>query len=76
MAIDAIEGEQKLGYMAARQEQLWRLLEMQPTPESRTKAGEIALDIESTSNDPDSKPGASSGWGRLIPKRIIDQIVR
>ena len=29
MAIDAIEGEQKLSYMASRREQLWRLLQME-----------------------------------------------
>ena len=29
MAIDAIEGEQKLGYMGSRREQLWRLLQME-----------------------------------------------
>ena len=29
MAIDAIEGEQKLGYMASRREELWRLLQME-----------------------------------------------
>ena len=52
MAIDAIEGEQKLGYMAARQEQLWRLLEIQPTPSSIT--GEIAVENQPTSNDEDS----------------------
>ncbi len=46
MAIDAIEGEQKLGYMASRREQLWRLLQMEtaeigfsgsPTSETKTQ---------------------------------------
>ncbi|NJM90510.1 MAG: ATP-binding protein [Hydrococcus sp. RU_2_2] len=31
MAIDAVEGEQKLSYMASRHEHLWRLLQMETT---------------------------------------------
>ena len=38
MAIDAIEGEQKLGYMASRREQLWRLLQMETAQPSMTVA--------------------------------------
>lgn len=38
MAIDAISGEQKLGYMASRQEQLWRLLQMETAQPSMTVA--------------------------------------
>ncbi len=50
MAIDAIEGEQKLGYMASRKEQLWRLLKMEKVDSSFTKA-ETAKSVVPTSKD-------------------------
>ncbi len=50
MAIDAIEGEQKLGYMASRREQLWRLLQME-TAESSINFPEIASTVAPTSNE-------------------------
>lgn len=41
MAIDAVEGEQKLSYMASRHEHLWRLLQMETTaPPSATSVAE------------------------------------
>ncbi len=54
MAIDAIEGEQKLGYMASRREQLWRLLQMETT-QSSMSSPEIASTIAPTSDETPSK---------------------
>ncbi len=50
MAIDAIEGEQKLGYMASRREQLWRLLQME-TAESSLTSPKIASPVAPTSDE-------------------------
>jgi hypothetical protein len=47
MAIDAIEGEQKLSYMASRREQLWRLLQME--------TAEIAFSGAATSSEKNSE---------------------
>lgn len=47
MAIDAIEGEQKLSYMASRREQLWRLLQME--------TAEIAFSGSATSEGKNSE---------------------
>ena len=49
MAIDAIEGEQKLGYLASRREQLWRLLQME-TAELSLSSGEIASTVVTPSS--------------------------
>jgi hypothetical protein len=57
MAIDAIEGEQKLGYMASRREQLWRLLQMETAEitfsgaaTSEEKNSETQTNIEKTTS--------------------------
>ena len=50
MAIDAIEGEQKLGYMASRREQLWRLLQME-TAQPSLISPEIASTVATPSTE-------------------------
>ena len=54
MAIDAIEGEQKLGYMASRREQLWRLLQMETAQPFLTNA-EIASTVATPSTKTSSE---------------------
>ena len=54
MAIDAIEGEQKIGYMASRREQLWRLLQMETVEPSLTSP-KIASTVAPPSDETPSK---------------------
>ncbi len=70
MAIDAIEGEQKLGYMASRREQLWRLLQMEtaqpsmtvahPSPETLSKTGTLPEETTSKGAKTTRKKPSSS----------------
>ena len=63
MAIDAIEGEQKLGYMASRREQLWRLLQMEtastslPSP---VEEGTVDSPSPETPSAPETPPSVST----------------
>ncbi len=73
MAIDAIEGEQKLGYMASRREQLWRLLQMETAQPSMT-APEIASTVapkssETPSDTKTNAPGTTSKQAKTTPKK-------
>jgi hypothetical protein len=59
MALDAIEGEQKLGYAESRREHLWRLLQagMDSTGVPTSVASTVA-DAPSQSTTPDAEPPA------------------
>lgn len=80
MAIDAIEGEQKLGYMASRREQLWRLLQMETTEIafsgaaiSEEKNSETQTNIEKTTSKATkttSKKRSSSAKSKIPTQEI------
>lgn len=60
MAIDAVEGEQKLNYLASRHEHLWRLLQMETTtPPPQSSANEPAKTTRSQRSSSSKSPVAS-----------------
>ena len=69
MAIDAIEGEQKLGYMASRREQLWSLLQME-TVKSSLSSPEIAPTSDETASETEtSAEGATAKRAKTTRKK-------
>ncbi|MGK7950219.1 MAG: AAA family ATPase [Xenococcaceae cyanobacterium] len=71
MAIDAVEGEQKLNYMASRHEHLWRLLQMETTvPSTINSSGEKAKTTATARKKraKSSKSSVAKGDEAVLPK--------
>ncbi len=74
MAIDAVEGEQKLSYMASRHEHLWRLLQMETTAAPTAspvaeKAKTTSQKRSSSSKSPVAKGDEAVRTAQTAPKR-------